>query len=398
MARSWGSNPFSVEGNEPAIELRSIPEILSLEIPETDNLLGSRFLCRKGALVIIGPAGIGKSSSSVQMAMHWALGHEAFGIRPRGPLRIMFIQAENDDGDLQEMIEGVHKGVTKHQGGSPAPRFTAFEGFEPDDFRLLPPDQQDLLHQNLHFATVTSLSGEDFIAQLDQMLTRRPCAVVWLDPLLAYLGSDPTNTEALMKFLRQKLTPLLHKHNVAAIISHHTPKTTNRDTSTWSNVDYSYAGAGGAELTNWARAIMVISPTQTKDTYEFRAAKRGKRIGWRNVEGEKEYIRHFRHSLDGSLYWERADSSQVEEDKQKAKATARMKSSPPEPIIREILTRHPDWLDKTLLINMAKERGAADKACRDAISSMKDQPGGIEETEQKRPGTRNQILVRLRKP
>src|SRR6266567_3571133 len=72
-----------------------------------ETLLGHRFLCRKGGLLFVGPSGIGKSSASVQQDLLWALGRPAFGIAPARPLRILTIQAENDDGDLGEMVRGV---------------------------------------------------------------------------------------------------------------------------------------------------------------------------------------------------------------------------------------------------------------------------------------------------
>src|SRR6266852_145470 len=70
---------------------------------DADNLLGKRFLCVEGGMLFVGPSGIGKSSANVQQDILWSLGRSAFGIRPARPLRILCVQAENDDGDLAEM-------------------------------------------------------------------------------------------------------------------------------------------------------------------------------------------------------------------------------------------------------------------------------------------------------
>src|SRR5476651_1066826 len=75
------------------------------------TLLGNRFLCVGGGMLFVGPSGIDKSSASVQQDMLWALRREAFGIRPARPLRILCVQAENDDGDLGEMARGVIAGL-----------------------------------------------------------------------------------------------------------------------------------------------------------------------------------------------------------------------------------------------------------------------------------------------
>ena len=41
------------------------------------------------------------------MAISWAVGRKCFGIAPKRPLRILYVQAENDEGDLCKMRAGV---------------------------------------------------------------------------------------------------------------------------------------------------------------------------------------------------------------------------------------------------------------------------------------------------
>ena len=54
----------------------------------------------------MGQSGIEKSSLAMQMAVSWALGKEVFGIKPVKPLKSLLIQAENDFGDVSEMLRG----------------------------------------------------------------------------------------------------------------------------------------------------------------------------------------------------------------------------------------------------------------------------------------------------
>lgn len=77
--------------------------------PTTDplNLLGRRFLCRGGALLLVGPTGIGKSSLLQQIGITVALGRTLFGIKTAMRLSSLLIQAENDDGDVAEMRDGI---------------------------------------------------------------------------------------------------------------------------------------------------------------------------------------------------------------------------------------------------------------------------------------------------
>src|SRR5205807_1283581 len=85
---------------------------------DPNELLRHRFLCRVGGLLLCGPTGIGKSSLALQMMMRWAAGRECFGIEPVRPLKSLLIQAENDDGDLSEMRDGVSAGLNG-RGGDP---------------------------------------------------------------------------------------------------------------------------------------------------------------------------------------------------------------------------------------------------------------------------------------
>ena len=63
-----------------------------------------RFSCVEGTLLVVGPSGIGKSSASIQQHLLWSAGEPAFGITPAKPLKISTIQAEDDAGDLSEIV------------------------------------------------------------------------------------------------------------------------------------------------------------------------------------------------------------------------------------------------------------------------------------------------------
>jgi hypothetical protein len=86
-------------------------------------------------------------------------------------------------------------------------------------------------------------------------------------------------------------------------ICHHTLKTTYRDTSEWNATDWMYAGAGNADLTNWARAILVIDVTRVPGAFIFRATKRGSRIGWADDDGHPVFERLFCHQIGGVIFW-----------------------------------------------------------------------------------------------
>ena len=62
-------------------------------------------------LPLRGSKRIGKSSLAMQMTVSWALGKEVFGIKPVKPLKSLLIQAENDFGDVSEMLRGTLGGL-----------------------------------------------------------------------------------------------------------------------------------------------------------------------------------------------------------------------------------------------------------------------------------------------
>jgi hypothetical protein len=271
-------------------EARPLTPLTALEAGPPDpraTVLGERFLCLGGALLFVGPTGIGKSSASMQQDILWSLGREAFGIRPARPLHILTIQAENDAADLAEMRDGVIRGLD------------------------LSAEDCAAVGQRVFYETESERVGADFLRRVESRLRKGRFDLLRIDPLQAFLGGDPKETEVTANFLRAGLAPLLTRYEVACILNHHTPKTNHRDTSGWRGSDWMYAGAGSADITNWARATLVIDPTHTPHVFKFIAAKRGGRIGWRDEAGERETTRYFCHASEG-LHWREATAADLD--------------------------------------------------------------------------------------
>jgi DnaB-like helicase N terminal domain/AAA domain len=286
---SWITTRKSLRG-------ASILDFSQREINHADTLLGKRYLCRGGSLFIVAPSGRGKSTLSIQAATLWACGLPAFGIKPARPLRSLIIQAEDDDGDIIEMSRIV-------------------------DHLELSLEQRKLVSANTHIEFVNDAIGDAFLALCDDFLTRYKADLLWINPYTAYLGADIMDSGENTRFLRNGLNPILTKHKCAAVVIHHTPKTTFRDTTNWKPSDWMYSGAGPAVLTNWARAYIAIDPAKLDGVYEFIAAKRGARIGW----GEPDLVfkTYWSHSRDAKLLWIPATPDEIAAAGQaKAKKTA----------------------------------------------------------------------------
>lgn len=227
--------------------------------------------------MIVAPSGQGKSVLTAQASILWACNRAAFGIKPSRPLRSLILQAEDDDGDMQEMGE-----IINHLN------------LDEDEIRMV--------DTNTFVEPCNDLCGEKLLAAADHFLDQYPSDILWINPFSAYLGADVKNSEANNMFLRTGLNPILKKHNCAVILIHHTPKTNFNGTENYKPSDWMYRGSGSADITNWARAIMVIDPCANMGTFKFIAAKRGKRIGWGNeYPVYEEYFSHCKE--EGKLLW-----------------------------------------------------------------------------------------------
>jgi hypothetical protein len=244
------------------------------------ELLLERYLCRGGSWLLTGPTGIGKSSLIMQLVISWGLGEQEFGIKPARPLATLVIQAENDDGDVQEQRDGI------------------CEGFN------LSEEQETVVNEMVSVATVDDVTGRDFFPRLKRLIRDWQPDLVVLDPLLSYVGGDLNKQEVAAGFLRHQLNPILHKANVAAILIHHTGKPPKDQRFKDSNADY--AGLGSSELSNWARAISNL--TIEGDKYCLTLGKRGKRAGIQDQFGvTRVWLRH----AANRIFWEQTDAAEV---------------------------------------------------------------------------------------
>jgi AAA domain len=271
------------EQQTPPRKLRgtSILDYAEREIDHSKNLLGTRWLSRQCGAFVVAPSGHGKSSFVVQVAICWACGRRAFAIQPARPLRILIVQAEDDDNDIIEMAQMIHRLNLSEQ-------------------------EQTLVRANTHVEWLNNVTGDRFFEVLAQFLEQFPADLVIINPYTAYQGGELKDDKLNNYFLRVQLTEIMNRFNCGALPIHHTPKTNFQNVDKYAWFDWMYSMAGGAALTNWARGILVIAPSDTPGTYRFIAAKRFEKIGWQ----DREYW--FAQSIENDkILWVPASQEQI---------------------------------------------------------------------------------------
>jgi RecA-family ATPase len=273
MRTATGQQQELVECGAPAISFLQWKErILFGDIPEPykwddllnfketedpTQLLGKRWICRGGSALWVGSSGLGKSVLCMQAAITWAIAESFFGINPHGNgLKSLIIQAENDEGDVAESIQGVFKAMN------------------------LTEKQKALVMANVTIVRDCTSTGEKFVDRVRRLVEKHKPDLVWVDPLLAFIGGDLSSQETASAFLRNMLNPLSLSAGFSWMLIHHTPKPV-KEGNGYQGADKAYSGFGSSELTNWARSVLTLAPcgedADGKRIYRLEVTKRGKR-------------------------------------------------------------------------------------------------------------------------
>ena len=349
-------------------EAKLLSALVAHVTDDPNELLKKRFLCRGGGLLLVGPTGIGKSSLAMQAMILWAIGLTLFGIEPVKPLKSLLIQAENDEGDLAEMRDGVMAGLH------------------------LTDEQRQKAMENIMVVREDSRTGLMFFgAVVEPLLEKHRPDLLWIDPALAYLGGEAGSQKDVGGFLRNMLNPLVHDINCGVVVVHHTNKpASGKEKPDWSAGDFAYLGGGSAEWANWARAVIALRSLGSHSVFELRAAKRGGRLGWKESDGEtKAFAKNVAHANEpGVICWREADESEVPQSSKPKQIPTKEDILPHVPMDKPI--------SKESLRGNANAAGIALNKINPLIAELIDD-GALFEWQEKRQGTNARKLL-SRKP
>jgi hypothetical protein len=309
------------------VEMHTFKELYEYNADDdVTTLIGNRWVCRGGQLVLIGHSGIGKSSYTIQQAMTWALGMPFFGMMPKFPLKSLIVQAENDMGDMAEVVQGVMTYVVTKSG-------------------MPQREAMDTLKKNIVVARVTAQTGEAFIEVIRELITKHGSFdLVYGDPLLSYIGDDISQQAVASHFLRGLCNPIAFDHGFAWVWSHHTgkPQSDSKSRAHWNANDYAYVGLGSSELTNWARAICVLQTTKHDGIFKLLLAKRGTRAGVVDEHGHPTTEIVFKHA-DKGIHWEPAQMPEEPEEEEKPHKRSGRAPKLSDVDEAEIIAKHASW-------------------------------------------------------
>jgi len=276
----------SLGAKSKTLEEMSLDGLMNFDRRNDPNcVLGRRWLCKGGSLLIVGQSGTGKSSLMMQAATSWSVGRNFFGITTKKPLRTLIIQAENDTGDVGESFQDCVNGSRFSQG------------------------EIDNLKHNLYIYRDTVSSGQSFLALLKQLIVQHQADIVFVDPLLSFAGIDVTLQSEVSTFLRHGLSPILLETGAILVAMHHTGKPkSSKDTAGYTVADMAYSGLGSSEFTNYFREVACLVREQgAEPIYKFGLTKRRGRAYLTDENGQFAPEISIRHSREaGVIRWEYA--------------------------------------------------------------------------------------------
>ena len=234
------------------------------EVNDPYCLFKAQWLRKGGCGLIISSAGVGKSSFTMQAAVHWGKGEAMLGICPTRPLKSLVVQAEDDDYDICLFRRGTRIGLATELNWDSSTIKDA--------------------ESNVLVVTISGVTNNDFFDALEGALQETQPDLVIINPLHAFFDGNLNESHACSEFLRKGLDPIIkdRKTMCGALIVHHTGKP--KETS--GNFAAAYMGNGSAELTNYPRSILTIRPhNNIPGVFDLIGAKHGDRLNWEDSRG-----------------------------------------------------------------------------------------------------------------
>ena len=273
---------------------------------DPNSVIGNRWLCKGGSLLLVSQSGVGKSSFALQFLISLCVNRSFFGIKAKRPLRVVMLQAENDLGDVAEAYQDITSGMGLY------------------------PDERRNLDDNLFIYRDTNSVGSAFLDEMRRLIELHRADVILVDPLLSFAGIEVADQKQMTEFLRHGVARVLEDTGCILVAVHHTTKPKSaKDTAGQTSADLAYSGAGASELVNYVREVgVLVRQPGDEPIFKFSLTKRRFRAGMQDASGDFKPDIIVRHARDkGAIRWEyghlETSSEPVDSDSKRSKAPTR---------------------------------------------------------------------------
>jgi hypothetical protein len=255
---------------------------------DQECVIGNRWLCKGGSLLLVSQSGVGKSSFCLQFLVSLAINRQFFGIKAKEPLRVVMTQSENNLGDVAEAWQDITAGMNLYES------------------------EQKLLDSNLFIYRDTHSVGQAFLDSMRSLIELHRAQVFVCDPLLSFAGIELSDQQEMTQFLRHGVARILEDTGCILVAVHHTTKPKSaKDKEGQTPSDLAYSGAGASELVNYVREVgVLVRQPGEEPVFKFSLTKRRGRAGMLNANGDFAgdiIVRHARQA--GQIRWEYGELS-----------------------------------------------------------------------------------------
>lgn len=286
--------------DEPLAELtRGAKKVGEFEDPTPDlvnprAILRDKYLRRGQMMLFVSTLGSGKSTFVSQATECWAVGKTFMGFAPARPIKAVVFETEDDADEVADFRNNFRRGFL-------ADGWTQREIDEAERGRNAP----------LYIPT-GHRSGDKFLDLVEYVAAHVDFDLLVMNPFYDFIGGNFNAADEVKAFL-SRLTTIAEERAFAVLVVHHTGKipSSAKERDGWLTGDAAaYSGSGSMVLPSSARAVVFMRSMGVQGFFELIAAKRGKRLGWTDAEGNPTTVRYIAHS-DGMIYWREPTPEEV---------------------------------------------------------------------------------------